>query len=678
MQARARRTALTLTLTLGLTAGALAQEPEPPRDDATLEVKYPADQDLEVQGLLRAWSRRFGGALVVPTPNAGSTRVRLVTPVDGPISWGAVKAILALHDIAVVESQPTPGGPWLIRAWDRRRDPQAREQLVAGRVVDPAALPDRDELVTAVIPIQHGAGGHIFAHVRALLGAREMVPSMLHIPGAEVIVLVDTASRVRQVARLIAALDIAGPRRELEVIEIRHAPVERLAGTLTSVLAAAATQGAVLPGSAPPPPPTVHADPRTNQLIVSALPVDLPQVRRLVERLDRRVDPPAGRLHVYKCRESEAKDLAARVSELLSAGGGQGPGGPQGAPAGVDQVETRVVADEGTNSLLVKAEEPAWQEILALLAQLDQRRRRVHIECEIWEVFTPIDQLSLGVELLSLDRPHEGSLRPAAGTSFDLSSFTPEGGRVPNPGQGLTAVLTKDAFDRLPLIVRAVHSFEQAKLLTRPFTLTNDGEKSSFKVADELPYATTDLVQGGGSAGRVVYVDATTRLEIEPQINSDESLTLELTLDLSSFSGSGSPTLPPGKNTRTYTGKVTVQSGRYAVFGGLESETERVAESKVPLLGDIPILGHVFKNWTRSRTRTRLYVFVRPIVFSDGLDGAERRAAEALRERIQVQAGRDEWLPPVVPERVLRGEELQDEAFLVFGTGSGDPVRGGR
>lgn len=686
MPPRVSRAPLLLLL---LSLAALAQDPpspDAPRDDAVLDVRLKAEQDLEVHGLLQAWSRRFGGALVLPTPNASLVRVRLATPIDGPLSWGAVKAILALHDLFVVESQPTPGSPWVIRVWDRRKDPQAREQLPPGRVVGPEDLPPRDELVTAVIPVRHGAGAHIFGHVRALTMTSAQAPSMLYIPGAEVIVLVDVASRVRQVARLVEALDIPGPRRELEVIQAHHAPVERLAATLTGVLATLAQQaqpGSVL-GGAQGAPPAVFADARTNKLVVSALAIDLAAVRRMIEELDVRVEAPAGRMHIYRCREAEAKELAARVNELL--GAVAAPGAAAGAPpgGGVNEVRTRVIADEGTNSLVVQAEEEAWREVLSIASALDVRRRRVLIEAEVYEVFTPIDQLSLGVELLGLDPAADGSLRPAGATSFGLSSVQVQTdaqgnpvrlGRLPTVGTGLTAILTKDAFDRLPLIVRAVHSYEHARLLTRPFAVTNDAEKSSFQVADQVPYLTQELTSGGAASTKVDYADATTQLTITPKINSDETLTLELQLDISSFSGAGSPGLPPGKNTRNYQGKVTVQNGRYAVFGGLESETERTVENKVPLLGDIPVLGHLFKSWSRTRTRTRLYVFIRPVVFSEATPGAERRTAEALRARILVEAGRDEWLPPLVPDRVVRGLDLEDEAFQLFGTGSADPVR---
>lgn len=687
------RPLVVVLLALACSPGLVAQER--PTDAATLEVSYAANSEVEAGSFLAGWGRRFG-ALVVPSPLVASTKIKLLTPLQGPLTWGAAKAMLQLHDVAIAEA-PTPGGgPWIIRAWDKRREPEKRDQLPGGAILPPARLPGGDEPVTAVIPIKHGAGIHIFAHLRVLStnqpggGA-----TLIHVPVAEVIVIVDLAPRVRWLAGLVEALDVPGPRKELLVVQLQHAPVEQVAQTLSGLLAAAAQSGQVVVGAPGVSPPTVYPDPRSNKLVLSALPHDLALIKGVVADLDVAVPLATGRLHVYQCQAAEAKELALRIQELL---GGvsvstAAPGQPAAAPiqtavqqpTGVNEVATRIVADPGTNTLLIHAEEAAWRDIQQILFALDRKRRRVLIEAEVWEVFTPTDQLSLGVELLSLDDPKDGSIRAGAASSFGLSSLSvrtdaqgrPTGlSRTPALSDGLTAILTKDAFDRLPLIVRALHTYETARLLTRPFGLSNHDEKASFVVSNQVPYITQDVVQGNGAptvASRVVYADATTRLEIEPLINSDHTLTLQLTLELTSFSGAGGPGLPPGRSTRNYTGKVTVQSGRYAIFGGLESDSERTSERRIPFLGEIPILGHLFKSSTRDRNKARLYVFIRPTVFGDEDGGAEERLAESIRERVHVEAEREEWVPPLVTDRVVRGLSLQDEAFDVFGTGSGYP-----
>ena len=711
---------LGLSLLLGAALPAAAQQK--PSDDATLRVEYMANTDIEASQILASWGRFFG-ALVIQDQQILQTRVRFLTNVNTDLSWGAVKLILDFHDVVVVENQPTPNGPWVIRAHHRRN--LATKEPPPWRYVEGKEnVPDHDELITAVFQIKHGAGNNIFATLRGF-AARDMnrVGNMLYVPGPEIIIVVDLASKVRYYARLIEALDAPGPRKEMEVFQIANAPVQDLANILTTVLQ---TLGGGASGGGPQPgqvvvaagqpgaagaPATVIADPRSNKLIVAAFPIDMPLVKRVIDEIDVRVGPPGGRFHVYQCRDADAEYLAGKIQELFtgqrpatqsSTGTTRPPGqtGTQlggqstgvgsvslGDGTGVGEVETRIVADERTNSLLIQAEEGIYRQVLAVLNELDKKRRRVMIEAEVWEISTPNDQLTIGVELVSLTNAADDSNRPAAVTAFGLSQVNPVTdangnvvrlGRTPNLATGLTAVLTRDTFDKLPIILNAVHNFSTSRLLTRPFAMTNDNTPATFTISNRQPFLTT-TVNNVASQQNVQFVDANTTLTIEPQVNSEDNLTLKLTLEITSFSGSGSVTLPPATNSRRYEGEVTVANNRYVVFGGLEATVDSTTENKVPFLGDIPILGHLFKNWSVAKNKTKVMIFIRPTIFADGEFVAETRLASNLRERAQVESERDEWLPPVVPDRYLRpaGYDMQDESFEVFGTGSGDPLRAG-
>jgi general secretion pathway protein D len=690
-----------------LTLASPAQAQERPRDDVMLDVAYNADFDYEASNILALWARNFN-ALVVQDPQIQQIRIRFITSVN-QLSWGMIKTIFDFYDIVIVESQPSPGGPWVIRAHHRRN--LAQKEGPPWRYVEgEAEIPDHEEIVTAVFQVENGAGNAIFATVRGLLTRdTNRIGNILYVQGPEVIIIVDLASRVRYYHSVIAALDVAGPRRQMEIYQISHAPVQDLASILTTVLTSlGGSTGApgqpvvVQPGGgAGGGSAQVMPDPRSNQLIVAAFPVDFPTIERVIAALDVRVAPPSGRFHVYKCKDADAEDLAGRIQELFTgqrpatagtAGGTPTPAGGTGAVSlgeggGVGDVETRIIADERTNSLLIQAEDRAYEEILSVLSELDKKRWRVMIEAEIWEISVPTDQLNLGFELATVTNAHDGSLRPAAASGFGLSQINPimddQGNttglsRIPSFANGVTAVLTKDTFDQLPIIMTAVHNYEESRLITRPFALTNDNTPTTFAVSDRQPFLTT-TVNNVASQQNVQFVDANSTLTVEPQVNSEDNLTLNLTLEITSFSGQGSANLPPGTNSRRYEGEVTIPNNRYIVFGGLERESESIVESKVPWLGDIPILGHLFKTWSRTRTRTRLYIFIRPTIFSDPEFTQETRVTSAMRERAHVESARDEWLPPVIPDRFMRpaGYTLQDESFEVFGTGSGDPFRGG-
>lgn len=679
-----------------------AQAPEAPRDDAVLaDLEVASHAEVEVSELVAMWGRRFQ-ALVAVDPQLRSVKVRFVTPVTS-LTWGATKAILNLHDVVVLEGQPTPGQGWLIRAHHRQNAPgrePSHTPIVAG-----ADAPLRDELVTAVFPIKHGAAQSIYVTV-AQIWRRDpnaRLGSMFHVPGPELIIIIDQSVKVRYYGQLIEALDVAGPRRDQQVRPLRHAEAGALATVVTQALTAlgpGAGQPQVQAPGVVSAPPQVIAEPRTNQLIISANPVDLPRVLKLIDDLDVRLQVAPDKMHVYRCKAVEAQYLAEMLRELLTgkrpaAGGdeaGRGAttlGPPAGAgPPGVasgGEVPTHIVADTRLNALLIQAEDAAYRQVLRLLAELDQTRRRVMIECEVWEVSTPTDQLRLGVELAALTSPHEDRTRPAAGTSFGLSQLglgqdaqgQPALTRTPSIGAGLTALVTRDTFNKIPLILNMVANFETARQISKPFAVTNDNESATFSVEESRPFLENSATQLQVTQS-VKFADASSTLTIKPQVNSDDNLTLEVDIKISTFSGSGSANLPPGRASRSYKGKITVPNARYVIFGGLEQETEREAEDKVPVLGDIPILGHLFKTWTRSRSKTRVYIFIRPTIHADEGFATDTRVSEDLRRRAHAEAEREEWLPPIAPDRLLReaGYGLQDEAFERFGTGSADPFAG--
>ncbi|MGE0712754.1 MAG: secretin N-terminal domain-containing protein [Planctomycetota bacterium] len=698
-----------LVVAMAAASPALAQ----PRDDYEFDLKLEEKSDLVVESLLELVANEFK-ALLVLDPQVANMRMKFANRAKVPLTWRALKEVLKFYEVEILESQSTPGGPWMLQAIHQRSLPN--KATPPYRFIDNKdGLPDQEEMVTVVFQMLNGAGSTIFANLRGIMSRDPTrAGNILYVQGPELLIITDTTSKVRYYDRLIQALDVSGPRKQLQIFQINYAPVNELATVVTTLLASLAGSG-IGGGGAPAPAPVrgqgggeqanVIADTRTNQLIVAAFPIDFPLVQRVINALDVKTTAPAGKFHVYQCKDAKAEDLANRINELFT---GQAPAQPQGGrpqgaqrptpvprptagaqPQGtgeIGEVPTRVVADDRTNQLLIQADSQVYQQILAVLDQLDKKRRRVLIEAEVWEITTPTDSLTIGFELAALTNAHQDSTRPAAASNFGLSQVTPKTdangnitglGRTPNFGQGVTAVLTRDTFDKLPVIMTAIHNFERANLVTRPFAMTNDNTAATFTISNRQPFLTT-TVNNVASQQNVQFVDANSTLTIEPQVNSGKNLNLKLTLEISSFSGSGSANLPPGTNSRRYEGEVTVPNGKYVVFGGLESETDSYVESKVPFLGDIPILGYLFKNWRRSKTKTQVYIFVRPTIFTSEDLGAEARLAGHLRERVHVESERSEWLPPIVPDRFRKGSgySLQDEAFEVFGTGTANPFRG--
>lgn len=701
-------------LLLALLNTAQAQEDRPinPRielDDVTLNITFDAGEEFEVEQVLQSWGVALGH-IVVADPQIRGQKINILTR-ENRMSWAVFKKILLMNGIVVIEQQVGPE-QLLIKAQLQRNVPNV-ESPPFSFIPDIRDLPRRSEIVTAIIPVENGAGREIYSTLRGLVARdRNRLGAIVHVPGPEVILVTDFAPNVDYYRNIIKALDIRAPGQEIKLRLLNHAIPSEVAQVLQQLFQSddalsRPTNFRLAVNSQVAQPLFIAHDP-TAKLIIRAYSYQFEEVDRLINELDVRIKEETGKFHVYKCQNGNAEVLAQKLSELFSqqlqtsrqrraAGGGATTGvgarglGARGAVGGgvtttpggatqngIAEVDTRIVADPRLNALLIQAEEEDYQAILRLLRQLDKKRRRVFIEAMVWEISSN-DDLTIATELAALSRPHDGSLRPLAATSYGLSDITIDQDGIgrdatTNLSQGITAILTKDAFDRVPVILNLIQGTTQSKRVTTPFAITNDNDVATFRVTDRQPFNTT-TVNNVASQQNVQFVDATSQLTIEPQVNSNDNLTLNIELIISSFGARPSIDLPPATTSREYRGRVTVPNGQYVVFGGLDSEGETVAESKVPLLGDIPILGHLFKRWNRTKTKTKVYVFVRPVIFYDDNFRDDLRATEYLRRQAHEESEREAWLQPIVDDPSMPKGELQDKVFDLFGTGSADPFR---
>lgn len=221
------------------------------------------------------------------------------------------------------------------------------------------------------------------------------------------------------------------------------------------------------------------------------------------------------------------------------------------------------------------------------------------------------------------------------------------------------------------MILQALETDSQASLLTTPFALTNDNKEVIFKIEQKEPYAV------GVSTGVTAYQGfesekATSQLKITPRITSEDNLTLEIDLQIQSFTDVARGNAPPPSNGRSYQGTVTVPNRQYVVFGGLEQESEVEARSKIPLLGDIPVVGYLFGKTDRRKERRRIYCFVRPVIFTDEGFAGERNATAYARERLGVDhLFETARTGPIIPDDVLDAQApgLRPALYEIVGAG---------
>jgi type II secretory pathway component GspD/PulD (secretin) len=269
-----------------------------------------------------------------------------------------------------------------------------------------------------------------------------------------------------------------------------------------------------------------------------------------------------------------------------------------------------IAADENTNSIIVIAP-PREQELFAqLIRQLDQRRPQVLIETTIVSLDTS-DGFELGVDI------GFASGEIVSFSSFGISSLNAKTGRLsPLKATGGTfAMLSPDVAD---VVVRALSSNSRARLVSMPRILVNDNELGTLNSISKEPFERVVTTDGGTTiTGEGSTAEAGTRIEVTPHISLGGYLQLEYAVELSSFVGQRLPNLPPPSQENTMESRVTIPDGHTIVVGGLNRSDARQSNAAIPLLGDIPLLKHLFSSQSNTNTNTTLFVFIRPTILSD-------------------------------------------------------------
>lgn len=395
----------------------------------------------------------------------------------------------------------------------------------------------------------------------------------------------------------------------------------------------------------------IIVDSRTSSLIVMALPGDMQNIKELVARLDVDVVEPERTYRIHTLENVNAEDVADVLEEFISNAsrvtptGSNANAGGGNTRASSNSNEVVVVPDPTTNSLLIAASKSRYEEILDLIRSLDKRQDQVLIETALIEL-TSTDLTDLGIELGLSNIPDVNSSGGFGVTNFGLSSFvdTDNDGipdiRQPNTAlQGITGgILDGDDFS-LPILLRALRTRRDTNVLNVPSVLVNNNGFASVSSLDEQP--TTTITAQGGVGGQTQenfdgYQEAGITLEISPSISASGYLRLDVYLQVSSFLGAFQGAIPPPRVTRTMSTTVNVPDGSTMVIGGIITDNKGRERNSTPWLGDLPVLGALFRRDEDTESRTTLYFFVTPHI----LDDKDFADLHELSYRIKMDAAR--------------------------------------
>ncbi|HTN65549.1 MAG TPA: type II secretion system secretin GspD [Burkholderiaceae bacterium] len=519
-----------------------------------------------------------------------------------------------------------------------------------------------DQIATRIYRLNYESAANLVAVLRPLISPNNTINAN---PGTNSLVITDYADNLQRLGKIIAALD-APTTSDFDVVPVQHAIAADIAMMVNRLMESAVGGGAA-PGAADSGRVSLLADPRTNSVIIRA-----PSVARanLAKSLVAKLDLPtaqAGNVHVIYLKNADASKLALTLRAVVtsdtsaagagqpaaaaaptgapssglntSAGGMQSSGPSQSQPANLGPLPSGgaagfIQADVATNSLIITASEPVYRNLRSVVDQLDARRAQVYIESLIAEV-TSTNADALGVQWAGLSGNSSSSYRVGTITGFStagdnligqiISQATTGKPLATPPSNGLNLGIFRQINGALGLgaIAHALESMSNTNILSMPNLITLDNEEARIIVGQNVPFLTGSYATqaSGGAAGvnpfqTIERKDIGVSLRVRPQVSEGGSVKMAIYQETSALQ----PT--PGvvdivTSKRSLETSVLVDDGQIVVLGGLIEDTVNDGVEKVPGLGDIPVVGNLFKYKTRSRAKTNLMIFLRPTVIRD-------------------------------------------------------------
>jgi general secretion pathway protein D len=630
--------------------------PKAPRPGSPVTLNF---ADAEIDAVARTIAVISGRNVVVDPRVKGVMTLVTTSPVTPAMAIRQFAAQLRTQGFALVESADL----YLVV-------PEAEAKLQSGTVSAGAVLPASGQIVTQIFKLNHETANNLVPVLRPLIGPNNTINVN---PGNNSLIITDYTDNLQRISAVIAALDVANATG-IEIIRLQHAIATDLAPIVMRLMDSSGV-GAGGQGDASFK-TTLVAEPRSNTLILRAAnPARLALVRTLVEKLDQGAfgapnspsannkDAAGGNIYVVHLKNADATKLAITLRAAVaannagSAGGGAsfapqfqpsagsgasllgvpGVGGSASTPLVSSQPSTggQIQADPATNSLIITAPEPLYRQLRAVIDKLDARRAQVFVESLIAEVNAD-KAAEFGIQFQgALGKSGDGVLG-LLGTNFNIGGANiiniaknaAQGTAVPSAGGNIgLATRQNNGVYVLGFLARFLESSGEGNVLSTPNLLTLDNEEARIVVGRNVPFVTGQYTSNNTSAGSVNPFQTIERkdvgltLRVKPQISQDGTVKLQVFQEVSSIDpATANSANGPTTNKRSIESNVLVEDGAIVVLGGLLTDEYSGGQEKVPGLGDVPFFGNLFKGESRTRRKSNLMVFLRPVVVRDAAD----------------------------------------------------------
>ncbi|MEP7182842.1 MAG: type II secretion system secretin GspD [Betaproteobacteria bacterium] len=595
--------------------------------------------NADIEAVVKAVAEITGRNFVIDPKVKGTINIISARPVARSLVYPTLLSALRLQGFTAVEGD---GVVKIVAEAD------AKQQ--GGAVARGPVTAVGDQLVTQVITLKYESAAQLVNVLRPLITPNNTIAAY---PNSNALVITDYADNLKRIDRIVASLD-QPPLAEPVLVPVRHASALDLVPILNRLLDPGAGAAGV-PGDVQQRVVLV-ADPRSNAILIRAdNPGRVAKVRQLIEQLDTpgRV---GGNIFIIYLKNADASRVAQTLRALLSggadtsspassslapaAGAGSATGGgttaaPGTAPAAAGSTSfsgggVTIQADTASNALIIAAPEPVYNNLRAVIDKLDTRRAQVFVEALIVEVSAD-KAAEFGIQWQALTGVGKNGYQGIGSQNFGArgsgNNIIDASANLGTVGQGLNLGIINGTISipgfglitNLALLARALETEAAANILSTPTLLTLDNEEAKIVVGQNVPFITGQYTTSANTATGVSPFQTIERkdvgltLRVKPQITEGGSVRLAIYQEVSRVDSTSNPA---GiiTNKRSLESTVIVDDSQIVALGGLITDTFADNSDKVPLVGDLPVLGALFRYDTRKRSKTNLMVFIKPTV----------------------------------------------------------------
>ncbi|MES1940994.1 general secretion pathway protein D [Salinisphaera sp. T5B8] len=579
-------------------------------------------EKADINAVIAAVSNITGRNFIVDPRVRGEVTVFTPSSVD---ERAVYQTFLAILDVLGYAAVPTATAVQIVPEGEAKQYGEPAE--VRGQT-------DSD-VVTRTIELENVDASELVGILRPLMPQDAQIAVY---PAGNTLIITDRRANIQRLQRIIASLD-QRKTTALDIVKLQYAEATEVVNALNQIQQSQGPSGAraALP---------IVADPRSNQIILGGDTPTNERLRNLIGRLDVDISSGDATTEVLYLQNAEAESVAPLLQQLAQIESQRYQTSERGSNV---NNAVGVFADTSLNAIVVTAPEQTIEAIRQLLKKIDIRRAQILVEAVIAEV-SDTKTRELGVDIAALgDNVAFASLLDPA-TISAIGSGGVNGGTI-NPAAfagrgGSLGAINRSGDSAIAGLIRALATDQNTNILSAPTLVTMDNEEAKISVGQEVPFLTgsfTTAVSGDGDGGGAVNPfqtierrDVGLTLTITPQISQGDTVKLQISQEISSISGTQADAVDLITNKRTLSNTVAVDDGRVLVLGGLIDQEFQGSESKVPLLGDIPLIGVLFRRQAVTNRKRNLMIFIRPVIIRDA-DTASAYTKEKYRSAVAAQ-----------------------------------------